>query len=167
MFSYFLGGLLIIYLIYYFVMVGMDIYRINKSAIEEGAGVDVDISTAVAGYKPVDAGEIIRLNEAKLNQKENPLIIDEEKAIEEGIIDQFPEDADDGNYDALLDDEIPADSSGNIKEQRSPVETTTSQTEENSAVLRTFNNGSLYPGEFKRMIEEGQTNLFGHITLSA
>ena len=167
MFSYFLGGLLVIYLIYYFLMVGMDIYRINKSAIEEGAGVDVDISTAVAGYKPVDAGKIIRMNEAKLNQKENPLIIDEEKAIEEGILDQFPEDADDENYNALLGDEIPTDSSSNIKEQPSPVETTTSQTEENSAVLRTFNNGSLYPGEFKRMLEEGRTNLFGHIILSS
>lgn len=166
MFSYFLGGLLIIYLIYYFVMVVMDIYRINKSAIEEGAGVDVDISAAVAGYRPVDAGEIIRMNEAKLDQKENVLVIDEDKAIEEGIIDPYPEDADDENYDALLGDDIPADSSGDMKEQRSPVETASAQTEENPAVLRTFNNGSLYPGEFKRMLEEGRTNLFGHIALS-
>lgn len=60
MFKYFLVTLVVLYIVYYAVMLFIDIKKISKTRTGEDRGQEVDISKAVEGYKAKNASAIIR-----------------------------------------------------------------------------------------------------------
>ena len=54
MFGTFFVTIVFGYIVYYFGMIGMDLYAVEKGERDANVTTEVDISSAVAGYKPKD-----------------------------------------------------------------------------------------------------------------
>ena len=70
-FNYFLIAICGLYLLYYLVMVGMDLLRIKKNNNDEEHGKDIDISDAVASYKPQVAAEVMKKESEEILREMN------------------------------------------------------------------------------------------------
>lgn len=70
-FNYFLIAVCGIYLLYYMALVGMDLLRMKKDTNGEEHGKDIDISDAVAGYKPQVAAEVMKKESEEILREMN------------------------------------------------------------------------------------------------
>lgn len=70
-FNYFLIAICGLYLLYYLIMVGMDLLRIKKDNNDEEHGKDIDISDAVASYKPQVAAEVMKKESEEILREMN------------------------------------------------------------------------------------------------
>lgn len=68
-FNYFLVVVAVLYLLYYLILIALDLFNMGKDKGDNDNGVEVDITDAIAGYVPKDASEIID-NESKVVMRE-------------------------------------------------------------------------------------------------
>lgn len=166
-FNYFLIGLCGIYACYYLIMLVLDIIKMNKDNNDESQGKDVDISDAVANYKPRVASDVMKKESEevlaemeKMNNSEDYGTA-EEPANEE---DEFPYNMNaSGMFISSADEEDETDTGGGLNIQYEPTE---SVKEEYPDVEM---NGGYFAANIKGLVDKmsDSESLFSSIKWSA
>lgn len=166
-FNYFLIGLCGIYVCYYLVMMALDVIKMNKIKNDDSQGKDVDISEAVANYKPRDASEIIkRESEEVMAEMEKMNSTDEYSGVDESgnDEDEFPFNINGSDmFVSSADDVDDTETSGGLNIQYEPSESVKDEYPDVEM------NGGYFATNIKGIVDkmnEGES-LFSHINWSA
>ena len=172
-FNYFLMVLCGIYLVYYLAMGGMDIIKMNKVNNDDGHGKDIDISSAVANYKPRVASEVMQKESEEIMaemEKINSSEDNESEGSDESDVnmsdegDDFPFNINNSEmFISSADDEDEDESSGSLNIQYDPQDTGTDEYPDVEM------NGGYFAANLKGLVDKmnGEENLFAHIKWSA
>mgnify|MGYP003301163696 CR=1 FL=1 len=166
-FNYFLIGLCGIYICYYLIMLVWDIIKMNKDKNDESQGKDVDISDAVANYKPRVASEVMQKESEEVmaemekmksaenyNESEEPFNDEEEFPYNMNSADMFISSADENDE---------PESGGTLNIQYEPVESVKDEYPDVEM------NGGYFATNIKGLVDEmtDSESLFAHIKWSA
>lgn len=166
-FSYFLIGLCGIYVCYYLIMLVMDIIKMNKDKNDESQGKDVDISDAVANYKPRVASEVMQKESEEVMAEMEKMKAAENYGEPEDLTndeDEFPYNMNNAEmFISSADDDEEPESGGALNIQYEPTEL------EKDEYPDVEMNGGYFAPNIKGIVDEmtDSESLFAHIKWSA